>query len=151
MTLRQLRISMALAMIGGWQSGALATQCDTASLKSWPISRVAELVYDTSDVVGYASVRRAATAPNVEQQEVVMLATAKGRKGTYRLVPERVDGVGRVDGYVRWFSLPPGTKRLLALRRTPDGIMSSGCLMATLASRPPAEMFEAIKARARQK
>ena len=138
---------------GALAAPALATSCDTRTIEARSVDETAQVILDSSDLLGFGFVRELPGAPAVQQQEVEIFAALKGEAAVVRMAPLRVKGVGRQDGMIRWFYSKPEDVRLLALVHTPEGAVTPACLAANILSKPAPELYPALirAARARHR
>jgi hypothetical protein len=143
---------LALSLVTGAPAApALGTSCDTRSIEARSVDETAQVIWDSSDLLGFGFVRELPGAPAIQQQEVEIFAALKGEASVVRLAPLRVNGVGRQDGMIRWFYSKPEEVRLLALVRTPEGAVTPTCLAANIVSKPAPELYPALMRVARSR
>jgi len=136
---------LALSLLAGAPTApALATSCDTHTIEARSVDETAQVIWDSSDILGFGFVRELPGAPALQQQEVEIFAPLKGEASVVRLEPFRVNGVRRVDGMVRWLHSKPEEVRLLALVLTPKGAVTPICLTAEIVSKPASELYPAL-------
>lgn len=145
---------IALSLVaGGLAVPVRATSCDSRTIEARSVDETAQMIWESSDILGFGFVREVPGAPAVQQQEVEIFAALKGEASVVRLAPLWVNGVGRQDGMIRWFYSKPDEVRLIALVRTPEGAATPTCLAANIVSKPASKLFPALMrvARSRRK
>jgi hypothetical protein len=143
--LRTAAFGLVLSLVAGAPiAPAMATSCDTATIKARSVDETAQAIWDSSDILGFGFVRELPGAPAVQQQEVEIFAPLKGEASVVRLAPLWVNGVGREDGMIRWFDVKPEEVRLFALVRTRQGAATHICEMMSIQSKPASELYPAL-------
>jgi hypothetical protein len=142
--MRRTLLALGLAVLLAVPEAALA-RC-RVSERAATVAEAADFLLATADIVGIATVSRAAD-PAARSPEVIdVLIPLKGEAGMVTMAPGWRDGARVTSSDARTLGAPPGSLALVALNRTAEGAVINQCVARMLAAHPAGPLTRALMA-----
>ncbi|MEA3028795.1 MAG: hypothetical protein QOG13_120 [Sphingomonadales bacterium] len=143
--MRRALSALGLAVLLAVPDAALA-RC-RVSERAATVTEAADFLLAAADIIGIATVSRAADAVARRPEVIDVLIPLKGEAGMVTMAPSwRGDG-RLISSDARTLGVPPGNLALVALNRTPEGAVINQCVARMLAAHPAGPLTRALMAR----
>lgn len=142
--MRRALSALGLAVLLAVPDAALA-RC-RVSERAATVTEAAAFLLAAADIVGIATVSRAADPAARSSDVIEILIPLKGEAGMVTMAPGwRGDGQ-LISSEARSLGVPAGSLALVALNRTPEGAVLNQCVARMLAAHPAGSLTRALMA-----
>jgi len=136
--------ALGLAVLLAVPDAALA-RC-RVSERAATVAEAADFLLASADIVGIATVSRAADAAARRPEVIDVLIPLKGEAGMVTMAPGLRGGGRLISSDARTLGAPAGSLALVALNRTPEGAVINQCVARMLAAHPAGPLTRALMA-----